>query len=37
VPIDPAEAAGRRLNVPELHQAVLDAIDGARHRRRPRW
>jgi hypothetical protein len=37
VPIDPTEAAGRTLDDPELHQAVLEAIDDARHRRRPRW
>jgi hypothetical protein len=27
----------RRLDDPELHQAVLEAIDDARHRRRPKW
>jgi hypothetical protein len=37
VPIDPAEAAGRALDDPELHQVVLEAIDDARHQRRPRW
>jgi hypothetical protein len=37
VPIDPAEVAGHRLDDPELHQAVLEAIDDARHQRRPRW